>query len=131
MSRTIDEYLELPYRISLVHDADDEGNSGWVAEIEELPGCMSQGGSVEEAVDNLSDAMVAWISVALEDGTAVPEPRALNSHSGRLLLRMPKGLHSALAAEASAEEVPLNGFIVSVLAGAVGWRSRDRNEVPA
>lgn len=41
------------------------------------------------------------------------------SHSGRLLLRMPKGLHAALAERADAERVSLNQLIVSVLTGAM------------
>jgi hypothetical protein len=41
------------------------------------------------------------------------------SHSGRLLLRMPKGLHAALAERADAERVSLNQLIVGVLTGAM------------
>jgi len=37
------------------------------------------------------------------------------SHSGRLLLRMPKGLHAALAERADAENVSLNQLIVGML----------------
>jgi hypothetical protein len=37
--RTLDEYLELPYSIVVVHDVDEDGNNGWVAEVEELPDC--------------------------------------------------------------------------------------------
>ena len=44
-----------------------------------------------------------------------PEP----SHSGRLLLRMPKVLHADLAARSDAEGVSLNQFIVSALTQAV------------
>jgi hypothetical protein len=41
------------------------------------------------------------------------------SHSGRLLLRMPKGLHAALAQRADAERVSLNQLIVHVLTDAM------------
>jgi hypothetical protein len=41
------------------------------------------------------------------------------SHSGRLLLRMPKTLHAELAARSDAEGVSLNQYIVSALARAV------------
>jgi HicB family len=37
------------------------------------------------------------------------------SHSGRLLLRMPKGLHAALAERADAEQMSLNQLIVGML----------------
>jgi hypothetical protein len=37
------------------------------------------------------------------------------SHSGRLLLRMPKALHAALAQRADGEQVSLNQLIVRML----------------
>lgn len=53
-----------------------------------------------------------------------PEP----SHSGRLLLRMPKALHADLAARSDADGVSLNQFIVSALTQAV---SGDASGAPA
>lgn len=57
--------------------------------------------------------------------------QADSSHSGRLLLRMPKGLHAALAERADAEKVSLNQLIVSVLSGAVdGTGTRESGDAP-
>ena len=36
----------------------------------------------------------------MEDGQQIPEPREAASHSGRLLLRMPRNLHAELSSEA-------------------------------
>jgi HicB-like protein involved in pilus formation len=41
------------------------------------------------------------------------------SHSGRLLLRMPRALHADLAKRSDAEGVSLNQFIVATLSRAV------------
>ncbi len=76
-----EEYLALPYTIRLVEDIDAHGRRGWVAEIEELPGCISQGATPEEATANVRDAMLGWISVAIEDGQHIPRP-ATNSRGG-------------------------------------------------
>jgi len=55
-------------------------------------------------------------------GDAAPKPRQrAASYSGRLLLRMPAGLHGELARAADREGVSLNQFISNALAGAVGW----------
>jgi predicted RNase H-like HicB family nuclease len=43
-----------------------------VAEVEELPGAISQGATPEEAVSSVYDAMAGWISIALEDGKEIP-----------------------------------------------------------
>ena len=90
MTKTADDYLSLPYHIALVHDRDEEGNEGWIAEIEELPGCITQADSPVEALDRISGAMVDWISVALEEGREIPEPRGESAYSGRFVVRIPR-----------------------------------------
>lgn len=122
--RTLEEYLDLPYTIEIVHDHDDDGNEGFVAEVRELPGCISQGETIEEAAVRVADAMTSWISIAIEDGIAIPEPRDPASYSGRLLLRIPRSLHADLARQAEDEGVSLNQHIATTLARATG---RDRS----
>jgi len=124
MSKTLEEYLDLPYTIELVHDHDDDERRGWFAQVKELPGCMSQGASIDEAAQNLRDAMAGWISVAIEDGVSIPEPRDLASFSGRLLLRIPRGLHAELSRQAEDEGISLNQYIATLLAGAAKWVGR-------
>lgn len=123
--KTLDEYLDLPYRITIVHDRDEDGNEGFVAEVEELPGAISQGATPEEAVSGVYDAMAGWISVALEDGREIPEPTDLEAYSGRFLLRVPRGLHAELARQAEREGVSLNQYVATTLAAASGWRARE------
>lgn len=122
MKRAAEEYLELPYHVRLVPDQDDEGARGWVAEIEELPGCISQGDTPDEAVENVRDAMLGWIGVALEDGREVPEPRGESHYSGRFLVRLPVSLHAELAHQAELDAVSLNQFVTNALAAAARWR---------
>jgi RNA polymerase sigma-B factor len=49
------------------------------------------------------------------------------SPSGRLLLRMPPGLHAELARAAEREGVSLNGYITSHLGESVGWSRAERD----
>ena len=37
--------------------------SGYVVECTELPGCCSQGDTVEEALENISEAIAGWLAV--------------------------------------------------------------------
>jgi predicted RNase H-like HicB family nuclease len=48
-----------------VHKDDLDG--GFIAECADLPGCMSQGETEEEAVANLADAVADYMSVVIED----------------------------------------------------------------
>lgn len=109
----------LPYPVTLVHDHDDQ----WVATIDALPGCTARGATPDEAVERAGEAMTAWLASARREGKDVPEPKTAQSHSGRLLLRMPQTLHAELARIAEREKVSLNQFITDVLAGALGWRT--------
>lgn len=120
---TLEDYLHLPYHLTLVHDHDADGNAGWVAEVVELPGCVAQGATQDEALAHLQDAMISWLSVALEDGVDIPEPRDAESYSGRFLVRLPRSLHAELARAAEDEGVSLNQFVLSALAAAVRWRA--------
>lgn len=47
----------------------------WVAECPSLPGCISQGRSREEALENIREAINLYIEVLQERGLPVPEDR--------------------------------------------------------
>lgn len=120
---TVEEYTALPYHLLLVRDGEDKGKP-WTASVEELPGCTSRGKTSDEALDGIEAAMTKWIALALEEGRDIPEPKSATSHSGRLLLRMPRTLHADLTRASEREGVSLNQFITDVLAAAVVWRAR-------
>ena len=47
----------------------------WVAECPSLPGCVSQGSSRENAVDNIREAIGLYVETLEEDGLPVPSDR--------------------------------------------------------
>ena len=59
-----------------------------------------------------------------------PSARKQSDPSGRLLLRMPRTLHGALAEAAEREGTSLNQFITGTLSSAIGW-SADGKAQPA
>jgi predicted RNase H-like HicB family nuclease len=52
-----------------------EEDSGFVVEVPELPGCMADGATYEEAVTNARQVIEEWIQTARELGRTVPEPK--------------------------------------------------------
>lgn len=52
-----------------------ESDGGWVVECPSLPGCVSQGDNRDEAVDNIKEAIEAYIEALEMDGLPVPEDR--------------------------------------------------------
>jgi len=51
-----------------------EDGGGFLATAPDLPGCMSDGATPEEALSNIQDAIAAWIEAARDLGHAVPKP---------------------------------------------------------
>ena len=45
----------------------------WVAQCPSLPGCVSQGRTRDEAIENIKEAIEAYIGSLRDDGLAVPE----------------------------------------------------------
>jgi len=116
MDKTIRYYMNLPYTLELRHDADE----GWFVRVKELAGCMSQGDTAEEALAMIREAMRLWLEVALEEGDAIPEPRAEDKYSGKFVVRVPRSLHRELVEAADRDGVSLNQYVNVALARAPG-----------
>ncbi|MCC6499516.1 MAG: type II toxin-antitoxin system HicB family antitoxin [Anaerolineales bacterium] len=52
-----------------------EEDQAFIAEIPELPGCMADGASTQEALANVEVVAREWIETARELGREIPEPR--------------------------------------------------------
>jgi predicted RNase H-like HicB family nuclease len=52
-----------------------EADQAYLVEVPELPGCMADGDTYQEAVSNAERVIREWIETAEELGRAVPEPR--------------------------------------------------------
>jgi antitoxin HicB len=114
--KPLEYYLNLKYPVTFYPDPE----GGYVTEIEDLPGCISQGETVEEAIEMIEDARRCWLGVAYEEGLDIPVPRSEETYSGKFFIRAPKSLHRKLAKMAEKEGVSLNQYLVATLAGAVG-----------
>ena len=53
----------------------DKADEIFVAEVPELPGCMAHGPTRAEAMKAAEEAISLWLTTAMEDGMAIPEPR--------------------------------------------------------
>jgi antitoxin HicB len=111
-------YLELKYPVTL--HPDPEG--GFVAEIEDLPGCLAQGETLSEAYKMIEIAKKMWLEVAYKEGQDIPLARTEEQYSGKFNVRFPKSLHRKLDQLADREGVSLNQFLVATLSHAVGLR---------
>ena len=63
--------LSYPVIVSPRPEAD---GGGFVATVPDLPGCMSDGETPEEALTNVQDAIDAWLEAAGDLGRPIPSP---------------------------------------------------------
>ncbi|MDJ1184280.1 type II toxin-antitoxin system HicB family antitoxin [Roseofilum casamattae] len=48
---------------AIIHEAEE---GGYWAEVPALPGCVTEGDSREEIIENLQEAIIGWLEVANE-----------------------------------------------------------------
>lgn len=116
----MDRELKYGVRISLL--SEDDGG-GYFIEVPDLPGCMADGDTLEEAIANIKQAIEIWIKAAKEVSKAIPEPKYYTDegrYSGKLTVRMPKDLHRELAQAAEEQGVSINQLIIYYLAKGIG-----------
>ena len=85
--------------------APDEGG-GYLITFPELPGCLADGETIEQAVENGAEAEAAWLKAAEQWNKPGPK---------KLVTRLPLSLHHDLTVKARQEGVSLNTLIVSLL----------------
>jgi antitoxin HicB len=81
MEKTVNELLKQPYT-RIVRPAEE---GGFVAEMLEFPGCVTQGETVEEAYTNLEEAARGWLEAVIDIGQNVPEPATDDLYSGKVV----------------------------------------------
>lgn len=64
------------YTVCELYDDSQKGEPGYVVGHPELPGCVAEGDTLEEALEYLKDATHGYISLLLEQGLSVPKPRS-------------------------------------------------------
>ena len=52
-----------------------EADRAFVAEVPELPGCMADGATYQEALANAEQIIDEWLETAKELGRPIPEPK--------------------------------------------------------
>jgi antitoxin HicB len=95
-----------------------EDGGGFLISFPDLPGCISDGSTPEEALKNGYDAVQSWLETAKEFNDPIPNPG--ESSSGKFIARIPKSLHTRLVARARQEGVSMNALVISYLAESLG-----------
>lgn len=95
-----------------------EDETIWIAESNDLKGCVGQGSTPEAAIDELNENEKIWIEAANNYDIPIPSitiktPEA--EYSGKLTLRLGKTLHKVTAERAKNEGLSINQYIMIAL----------------
>ena len=96
----------------------DEGG-GYLVEYPDVPGCMSDGETVEEAISNGREALRDCMEVFKESGRKRPQPTI---KAAQWRQRVPRTLYSKLTKQAENEGVSINSLVTAIIAEAIGAR---------
>lgn len=104
------------YRFTVLPLSKEEGG-GYLVEYPEIPGCMSDGDTIEEAIANGREALRDCIDVFRESGRKLPKPGV---EAAQWRQRLPRTLYSKLTKQAENEGVSINSFVTAIIAEAIG-----------
>lgn len=107
------------YAINIAPIPENEGG-GYMVSLPDLPGCIADGATIDEAIHEARDAFHAWTMAEQEDKGQVPMPK---TYSGQFVQRIPKTLHRQLAQRAEYEGVSLNQLTTTLLAQGMAAQS--------
>jgi len=108
--KSLEEYRKLNYRMEIEFNSEEKA---YFVNFPELPGCMADGKTPNEAVKEAVRVKNKWLEIAIKSGWSVPEPQTKYDTSGRLTVRLPKYLHKKLIEHAEQEGVSQNQLIVA------------------
>ena len=102
-----------------------EEGGGYLMEYPDIPGCMSDGETIAEAIANGREALRDCVAVFQESGRKVPKP---GIEAAQWRQRLPRTLYSKLTVQAENEGVSINSFVTAIIAEAIGSRLANTNK---
>jgi antitoxin HicB len=100
-----------------------EEGGGYLVEFPDIPGCMSDGETIEEAIANGREALRDCLEVLAESGRKAPK-RSVEAAQWRQ--RVPRTLYSKLKRHAEQEGVSINSLVTAIVAEAIGAKKARR-----
>ena len=92
---------------------------GYLVEYPDIPGCMSDGETIAEAIANGREALRDCLEVFRESGRKPVKP---GIEAAQWRQRLPRTLYAKLTRQAQREGVSINSLVTAIIAEAVGSR---------
>ena len=121
--KTLEYYLGLEYSFNAIADPD----GGYVVVFPDLPGCMTQGDTLDEVRLMAEEARLLWLEAEYDtDPDNIPLPSYPDDCGDEVALGLPESLRRSLAESAEREGVSLNEYAAMLLTQGDAERRRER-----
>jgi antitoxin HicB len=110
-NRALDQYQ------FTVRPLSKEEGGGYLVEYPDIPGCMSDGETIDEAIANGREALRDCMEVFKESGRKIPKATI---EAAQWRQRLPRTLYSKLTKQAENEGVSINSLVTAIIAEAIG-----------
>ncbi len=89
-------YLNLPWSYT-IEKCEEDGDSYYLMRINELPGCMTDGKTLEEAAEQIHEALEGYLLGMMDANNPIPTPVSREKFKGKIALRTSSDKHYRLA----------------------------------
>ena len=107
---SIEYYLDLPWTYT-VRTAVEEGEKLYIVCVNELLGVCTDGATLDEAMENIRDAMTGALELYIKHGDEIPVPVDEEAYKGNIAYRTTSRRHYLIAKEAERRGVSLSKTI--------------------
>lgn len=108
-----------------------EDHTFWVAESNDLTGCVGQGDTLDEALIELEQNEADWLAAAKEFNIPIPEPSLTEvpKFSGKVTLRISPFTHQQSYKLAQEQKISLNQFFNEAIVSYIAHMESPQSQV--
>jgi antitoxin HicB len=110
-NKDLNYYLSLPWTYTIATGTDNNKNKIYIVSVNELPGVRTDAPTIEQALEELKDAMVSTFKLYIKHGQTIPEPIHEEQFKGNIAYRTTSRRHYLLAREAQKRQQSLSKVI--------------------
>ncbi|WP_017548141.1 type II toxin-antitoxin system HicB family antitoxin [Salinicoccus carnicancri] len=110
--RTVNDYMKMNYKLSVVPKQDFDASEYFVAYFEELKGLEGVGDTIEESIADLNIAKEIWFEKMLENEFDIPFPKSYEEQKPvKITYRIPTSINEDIEKYMKEEGVSKNQAI--------------------
>tara|TARA_Y200000002_G_scaffold370142_1_gene365241 strand:+ start:3305 stop:3652 length:348 start_codon:yes stop_codon:yes gene_type:complete len=106
------KFTDYPFIVRPLTEAE---GGGFLISLPDLQGCMSDGATIEEALDNAKDAFNCWVQAVTASGKEMPKPHSADKELVHFITRLPKTLNAKLRQLADKQGISLNKLVQKII----------------